>query len=312
MPIVPILDRRAYAIDLMFRGAAQAIAAFLLPGDHGEFALIECGPQSCLPVLRAGIEEAGFELSKLTAIAVTHIHLDHAGAAGALAQASGARVFVHPKGAPHLLDPSRLWDSAARLYGQQMNELWGGITPVPAAQLNVLRDGELVELAGWKIRAIETPGHAFHHHAYATSQAEIFCGDIAGIRLPGIDYVQPPTPPPELHLESWYQSVNLLLSLAPRQLILTHFGPAPGDPRAHLLELRARLTDWGQRILGWMRAGRSEQEQIALLSSVVEGELRSTGVAPQVEEKYARSSVLELCLFGYQRYWRKTHPERLI
>ena len=312
MPITAILGGRAYTIDLMFRGAAQAIAAFLLPGRDGEFALIECGPESCLPALRKGIEEAGFELEKLAAIAVTHIHLDHAGAAGALAQSTGARVLVHPKGAPHLLDPTRLWESAARLYGDRMRELWGGMTPVPEARLKILQDGERFVLAGWEIRALETPGHAFHHHAYATAERDLFCGDIAGIRLPGVAYVQPPTPPPELHLESWYQSIERLLGLQPRQLILTHFGPAEGDPRAHLMELRNRLSAWGERILGWMRKGLPEQEQIQLLYTLVAEELRRAGVPPQIEEKYGRSSVLELCLIGYQRYWRKVNPERLV
>ncbi|HEX9637124.1 MAG TPA: MBL fold metallo-hydrolase [Acidobacteriota bacterium] len=311
MPIVPILDGRAYAIDLLFRGAANAIAAFLLPGPDGRFGLIECGPESCLPALRKGVEEAGFELEDLTAVAVTHIHLDHAGAAGALAQAPNVRVLVHPKGAPHLLDPSRLWDSASRLYGDKMAALWGGMTPVPAAQLQILQDGEAFDLAGWKLRAIATPGHAFHHHAYASGERELFCGDIAGIRLPGVDYVQPPTPPPELHLEAWLESIERIQGLKPRELLLTHFGAVEADPAQHLAELRARLIEWGERILNWMRNGLSQEQQIQRLYELVAEELRSAGVPPQVEEKYGRSSVLELCLFGYQRYWRKLHPERL-
>jgi glyoxylase-like metal-dependent hydrolase (beta-lactamase superfamily II) len=307
----PILEGRAYCLDLRFQGRPEAIAAFLLPGPAGRFALIECGPESCLPALELALAEAGCALAGLEAVAVTHVHLDHAGAAGLLARRTGATILVHPRGAPHLLEPSKLWDSAGRLYQDRMVELWGGITPVPPDRLRVVRDGELFELAGWEIQAIDTPGHAFHHHAYRTDAGELFCGDAAGIRLPGVAYVQPPTPPPELHVESWLATIDRMAGLLPARICLTHFGEIDRDLPAHFEQLRLRLKDWGERILAWTRAGLSDAVQLEHLQALVARELEGAGLTAELALRYSESSSLPLNLLGYRRYWSKIHPERL-
>ncbi|MEJ7655069.1 MAG: MBL fold metallo-hydrolase, partial [Chloroflexia bacterium] len=228
-------------LDLHFQGRPHAIASFLLSGD-GEAALIESGPGSTLTALMRGLAASGVEPELVTKILLTHIHLDHAGAAGELTELlPNAVVYVHGIGAPHLLDPSRLLRSAERIYGDQMDPLWGTMHPVPEKRLVVLEDGDVVEAAGRTLRAIYTPGHASHHVAFHDADAGVlFAGDVAGVRLPGLDRVMPPTPPPELNLELWSESINRMLALDLNTLYLTHFGPVH-NVADHLDELHIRM-----------------------------------------------------------------------
>ncbi len=170
-----------WQIDLGFQERAGVVAAYLLAGN-GQLAVIETGPSSCLANLEAGINQAGFELGDLTHALVTHIHLDHAGAAGPLARDNpNLTVYVHPFGAPHMIDPSKLVSSATRIYGDQMEPLWGEFAPIQEKQIHALIDGEVIKVAGRRLLGAFTPGHAHHHIAYVDLASRYaFTGDVGG------------------------------------------------------------------------------------------------------------------------------------
>jgi glyoxylase-like metal-dependent hydrolase (beta-lactamase superfamily II) len=220
------------------------IASYLVEDGAG-LALVEAGPASTLDALLAGIRRAGRDPAELTHILLTHIHLDHAAAAGQLTRlAPRARVVVHPLGAPHLADPSRLLASASRIYGDAMDALWGTMLPVDPARIDAAPDGTEVRVGGRTLRAVETPGHADHHHAWHDPEAGIvFSGDVGGIRLERTRHVRPPTPPPEISTPRWLVSLDRLRALRPRLLVPTHFG-AVNDAAWHLDDLEARLRAW--------------------------------------------------------------------
>lgn len=232
--VVTSVDDNVWLIDLGFQGRRGVVAAYLLAGN-GELALIETGPSSTLSALRDGIAKAGFAPEELTHFLVSHIHLDHSGAAGPLLrEAPNAQVYVHPFGAPHLVDPTKLLASATRIYGEQMEPLWGEVAPIPADRVTALTDDERISVAGRRLRVLFTPGHASHHVAYEDAEARaIYTGDVGGIRMPGTSYVCAPSPPPDLDPEAWRLSVQRLQSMSPRRLYLTHFG-AVNDAANHL------------------------------------------------------------------------------
>ena len=198
-------------IDVMHLGRARVICAHEVDG-----LVVDPGPASCLDALLAGLE------SEPRALLLTHIHLDHAGAAGVLARSHPQlRVYVHERGAPHLADPSKLLESAARLYGDEMERLWGEVAPVPAERITALAGGEAVE----GMRVAYTPGHASHHVCYLHEDSgEAFVGDVAGVRLPGSPYTVVPTPPPEVDVEAWLESLDAVEDWGAAALCLTHFG----------------------------------------------------------------------------------------
>jgi glyoxylase-like metal-dependent hydrolase (beta-lactamase superfamily II) len=232
-------------IDHLWLGQPGLIASYLLGGGE-DLALVEAGPASTVPALLAGIRAAGRDPEDVAHLFLTHIHLDHAAAAGVLLREHlpRARVHVHPAGAAHLADPSRLLASATRIYGERMDELWGTVLPVPAGRIAVMEDGATVRAGGFRVRALDTPGHATHHHAYHLPDAgAVFAGDVGGVRLAGALYVRPPTPPPEFDPALWRSSVERLRAAAPERLLLTHFG-GYGDVARHLDELESRLDDW--------------------------------------------------------------------
>lgn len=219
-------------VDCKFMGEPGVIACYALRGPRG-VALIETGPGSTAPNLVAGLESLGIALTEVSDILVTHIHLDHAGAAGWLARQTGATVHVHYIGAPHLVDPARLLASAARIYGELMDVLWGETLSAPQRQVRALRDGDVIEAAGLRIQAIDTPGHAYHHMAYVVD-GHCFTGDVAAVRLAGQQHVRVPTPPPEIDIPLWQRSLRRLRAISPDQLLPTHFGPVAGEAAAHL------------------------------------------------------------------------------
>ncbi|MDQ3045117.1 MAG: MBL fold metallo-hydrolase [Chloroflexota bacterium] len=238
------LEEGVWLIDLGFQDRPEIVAAYLLAGA-GEVVLIETGPSSTLPSLLAGITAAGFAPEELTGLLVTHIHLDHAGAAGVLIRLfPHLTVGVHPVGAAHLIDPSRLLASATRIYQERMESLWGEVAPIPAQRVVPLADGRVLPVAGRSLEVIHTPGHASHHVAFFDPEARsLFTGDVGGVRIPGTDYVCPPTPPPDLDPASWKQSVARLRALDAQRLYLTHFG-AFDDVAEHLDQLIPNLTEF--------------------------------------------------------------------
>ncbi|RME85847.1 MAG: MBL fold metallo-hydrolase, partial [Caldilineae bacterium] len=185
-------------IDLYFQGEPQLIASYVIRGPKG-VVLVETGPGSTVERLLAELAAMGIPRQQVTDILLTHIHLDHAGAAGRLARETGATVHVHHVGAPHMADPTRLLASAGRIYGDLMEPLWGEFLPVPREQLHALEDNEVVEAAGLRFTALDTPGHAYHHMAYLLDGL-CFTGDVAATRLPGSAHIRLPVPPPEIHI----------------------------------------------------------------------------------------------------------------
>ncbi len=290
-------------IDLNFLGTEQVIASYLLTGD-GSAALVETGPTTCLESLMDGLESRGVAPEDIEQVFLTHIHLDHAGASGHLAGLlPNAMFYVHEVGYPHLVDPSRLLKSATRIYGDRMGELWGETRPVPEERLVALSgEGEEVGTAGGILTAHYTPGHAYHHLAFHEPESgTLFAGDVAGIRLPGRSYVRPPTPPPEVDVEAWVQSIGTLRQIAPARLCPTHFG-CYEDVERHLNELEQRLEDWLLFIEERMDGGAGRDDIAADLKTKGDEELLAEGAEPDDTEHYDLAGNYEMLVDGLMLY----------
>jgi glyoxylase-like metal-dependent hydrolase (beta-lactamase superfamily II) len=297
-----------WMVDLRFGGKPGVIAAYLLAGG-GELALVETGPTSTLPALLDGIAAAGFDPGDLTAVLLTHIHLDHGGAAGVLLdRAPRATVRVHPRGLPHLVDPARLVASAGRIYGERMDELWGEVRPVPADRVAPLADGETLATAGRVITAVHTPGHASHHVAFWEPETgTAFTGDVGGIRMTGTDYVCAPTPPPDLDPDAWRESVARLRALDPRRLCLTHFGPFDGAA-AHLDRLLPELDAFLAIGAESLAAGEDQRELTARLHARMAARLGP--VPPATLDALEAATPSYMAAMGLTRYHTKTADGR--
>lgn len=214
-----------FLIDLGFQGTAGTIGAYLLAGND-ELALIETGPSTTRRKLEMGTREAGFDIRDVTRLIPTHIHLDHAGAAGGLMRDHPRmRITLHPGGAPFLIDPERLVKSAARIYGDRMDELWGEVAALPADRVDTVEDDEPLQVAGHTLHVRYTPGHAGTHISlFDEASGTLFTGDSAGARIAPSAYVCPTVPLPEIDLDVWRGSVEIMRELRPTQLALTHFG----------------------------------------------------------------------------------------
>lgn len=241
-------------IDTGYAGTPEAVGVYLLLGDRP--GLIETGPAATADAVIDGIRAAGLDPDDIEVIAVTHVHLDHAGGAGTLAQRMpNAQVYVHPRGAPHLIDPSRLLSSAGRLYGADLERLFGQTLPVPASRAHVLNDQDPIVVGSRRLTAMDTPGHARHHHVYwDAASGDLFTGDVAGVALPRSRYVRAPTPPPELDVPAWQESLRRVRSLHPKRLLLTHFGPHGWDQDL-LDQLEERLLQGVETVREDMAAG---------------------------------------------------------
>jgi glyoxylase-like metal-dependent hydrolase (beta-lactamase superfamily II) len=291
-------------LDLRFLGHRRIIACGVLHG-FGGVALIDPGPSTTLPVLRHELESAGLSTADVDTILLTHIHLDHAGATGTLVlENPRVRVYVHANGAQHLAAPEKLIASATRLYGDQMDRLWGEIRPVPQTAIVALNGGEIITVGGRSLRVAYTPGHASHHVSYFSEDAGIaFVGDTAGIRLTPSGYIVPPTPPPDIDLDSWRESLARIESWNSQTLFVTHFGPhAP--PRPHLSELADRLTLFAQLAKKSLERGENDEEREAWFSDQIRAELRRR-VGDQELVAYEMAGRLDLNWRGLVRYWRK-------
>jgi glyoxylase-like metal-dependent hydrolase (beta-lactamase superfamily II) len=294
---LPIID----TIDLNFQGRTGTIAAYLVPHSGGAI-LVETGPGSTIPSLVAGLRSNGFKVENITDVFLTHIHLDHAGAAGWLAQ-HGCRIHVHQNGAPHLINPERLLASAGRLYGNMMDTLWGEFLPVPAENITVMQDNELVKVGDLYIRALDVPGHASHHLAYLIGDA-CFSGDIGGIRLSPRQYLSLPMPPPDLNLEQWRSSIKHILEFDSARIIPTHFGVYP-DAKWHLQAVLSALDE----VQAWLEERMPLNPTIeALRQQFVEFE-RSRAVKHGVEKSVVEGQQIANPSFmsadGLFRYWNK-------
>jgi glyoxylase-like metal-dependent hydrolase (beta-lactamase superfamily II) len=269
-------------IDLEHLGRPGRIGVWRI-GD----VLVDCGPTSCLPTL---LEALGDEAPR--ALLLTHIHLDHAAAAGALVERiPDLEVHVHPRGLRHLADPSKLLASAERVYGDELERLWGRIAPVPAENLHELVDGELA--AGMRVGF--TPGHADHHASFLDeATGTIFAGDVAGVRIPPLDLIVPPTPPPDIDLEGWLASIELLEGWRAERIGLVHFGQVD-EPAAHLAGLRERLVEEAEHA-----RTETEAEYDARYTARVEA-----AVGPEHRELALEALPPDGQWQGWDRYWQQ-------
>jgi glyoxylase-like metal-dependent hydrolase (beta-lactamase superfamily II) len=276
--------REPQPLDLLHQ-SERVIGVYLLETEDGP-ALFDCGPTTRIPELKRRLAERGLELTDVRHLLLSHIHLDHAGAAGALVREHpGLQVHVSEIGAPHLVDPSRLERSARRLYGDTFDPLWGELAPVPES--NVHPVGERV----LGLECFPTPGHASHHVSYLDDVGTLYAGDAVGVRIQPSRAVLPPTPPPEFDLEAWEETLTEIERRTPERLALVHFGVALDPPR-HLAELRDRLRRWTERV----RHGASEEE----FTSVGLAELD-----PEDAAIYERAMPLWQSYAGLKRYWDK-------
>lgn len=303
------LEPGIFIIDHHFQGVPGVIASYLLAGEN-DLTLIETGATPTIETLLAGVRAAGFVPEEITQLAVTHIHLDHAGSAGVLMRRlPKARLLVHPFGAPHMIDPTKLMASATRIYGERMEELWGEVAPVPADRVDILEDGARFQAGGRELVALHTPGHAMHHIAYHdVATNAVFTGDVAAVRLDSAPYVRPPTVPPELDLILWRESVQRLRALNPNRFYLTHFG-AFDDISWHLDDLLCRLFFWS----GWTDV-RLESESD---TSIVTEQLRRLGDAEIVAacgddrlvRPYEVATSYQMTVDGIARYLNKRRSQ---
>ena len=290
-------------IDLHFRGSPRVIATALLDGPDG-LTLIDPGPTTCLPMLEKGLGGHGLSLRDVRTLLLTHIHLDHAGASGTIVErVPGIRVYVHERGAPHMIDPSKLLASVTRLYGDQMDAVWGAFQPVPASQVTALTGGERFELGGTSIRVAYTPGHAKHHVSFLDERSGMaYVGDTGGLRIVG-DYLLAPTPPPDIDIEAWQESLNLIEAWRPVSLFLTHFGSIT-PARAHLARFRTTLTQQAEAVRLALQEGGTEEAKIrafvdrmraAARQALPEREATATELAAPFDQLWQ----------GLARYWQK-------
>lgn len=299
------VENPIYTLDLNFMGTPGVIASYLMPHDHGAV-LVECGPGSTIPALQKNLQAHGFSAADITDVLLTHIHLDHGGAAGWLAR-QGARIHVHPVGAPHLIDPEKLLTSAARIYGDLMQELWGEFLPVPPEKVIIPQDGDVIEIGKLRFRAVDTPGHAYHHYAYVFGDT-CFTGDVGGVRLDSVPHLRLPMPPPEFHLETWRESLKRLAGEFSRgsfqKIAPTHFGIF-SDAAWHLAELHKALDD----IEDWMEAIMPADPPIETLHREFlnwTGERSSQqGLEPALAQAYELANPSWMSPPGIERYWRK-------
>lgn len=289
-----------HTLDLHFQNYEHAIASFLIETEDGPV-LIESGPYSTFPSLEKGLADHGYKVSDVKHVLLSHIHFDHAGAAWAFAE-QGANIYLHPFGADHMEDPTKLVASATMIYGDQMDTLWGKMDKIAKNKLKVVEHDEVIEIGGQSFRALHTPGHAKHHIAWQWKDT-IFTGDVAGVKIDGGPVV-PPCPPPDINLEDWMHSIDLVLSKNPNRLVLTHYGEEM-NPNIHMKELKEILNDWSQWIKAKWEEGLSNDEITPLFMKYTAKQLKDRGVSDQGIKQYEAANPSWMSVAGLVRYWKK-------
>ena len=291
-------------LDDNWMGRPKSIGTALLESD-GHRAIVDPGPGSTLDTLKKGLGAHGASVSDLDAILLTHIHLDHAGATGALVRENPRlAVYVHKLGAPHMIDPAKLLASAARLWPDNLQQLFGEAVPLPAENLRILEGGETIPLGSRKIDVVYTPGHASHHVSYFEgAEGVAFVGDTAGIKIEGHSFVMPATPPPDIDLKIWDTSFAAILERKPKRLFLTHFGFSE-NPAAHIAQFRERLHQWMEMTERILQAAPSDEAAMESFIAKARAEI-SEHLPPQDVEQYASTAGLNLSFLGLARHARK-------
>ena len=296
-----------HILDTQHLGRPGIIASTLLETNDGPV-LFDTGPESTFDNVADALRKLGVAPRDVRHVFLSHIHFDHAGAAWRFAEL-GATIYVHPRGAPHLIDPAKLVASATRLYGDQMERLWGKFAPISPERVRILEDNDVVRVATFDIRAIATPGHASHHHIYHWDDT-VFGGDVAGVRL-GAGPPVPPFVPPELDIEAWRESIAKIRALDPAKLYLPHFGPIPGNLAAHLDALEERIVRWSLWFRDRLRAGDDEASLTRAFAEHASAELRAAGVTESELAAYEQADPSFMAVTAATRYWRKHHPEEV-
>lgn len=301
------LSAMVHVLDTRQLGRPGIVAATALESDDG-LALFDTGAESTFETVAAELRAIGFSPGDVRHVFLSHIHFDHAGASWRFAEL-GATIYVHPRGAPHLVDPAKLIDSATRIFGDDMPRLWGKIAPVRAQNVKVLQNDDVVRLGPLEVRAIETPGHASHHHVYQWED-NLFGGDIAGVRI-GSGPPIPPFVPPELHVESWLDSIRKIRALHPGKLYLPHFGLVEGSVASHLDALEERVHRWSGWFRDQLRLGQDEAQLIPAFAQYEADDLRAGGATGEQVRDYETADPSFMAVTAALRYWRKFHPDEV-
>lgn len=289
-----------HVLDLHFLSYDHAIASFLIETSEGPV-LIETGPYSTFPQLEKSIKATGFDLEEIKHVFLTHIHFDHAGAAWALAK-KGAMIYVHPFGAPHLASPQKLYESARMIYGDQMDRLWGAMESIDPDKIHETQHNEKIVIGDKEIISLHTPGHAKHHIAWQIDQT-LFTGDVAGVKI-GKGPVVPPCPPPDINLEDWLDSIDLILNRDVERFFLTHFGEIT-DLKTHMSQLKDMLKDWSDFIKREWESGKTPEVLTSLFSAYTMQQLLDLGVSENGTKQYEAANPSWMSVAGLIRYWKK-------
>jgi glyoxylase-like metal-dependent hydrolase (beta-lactamase superfamily II) len=291
-------------LDNLWTGRPRTIAAALLESD-GHRAIVDPGPGSTLETFRQNLQARGIGVGDLHAILLTHIHLDHAGATGALVRENPRlAVYVHKNGAPHVMDPSKLLASAQRLWPNDLQRLFGEVLPVPAENLRILEGGETLTFGSRRLEVVYTPGHASHHVSYFDKKEDVaFVGDTTGVRIEGNSFVMPATPPPDIDLGIWDTSFAAILERKPARLFLTHYGYSD-NPSEHIRLFCERLHRWAALAAENLRAAASDSAAMEGFMSATYAEISQHLPAGEADH-YAFSAGLNLSFLGLARYLRK-------
>jgi len=299
-----------YFVDSLHLGRPHVIGVALIELAQGELAIVDSGPESVFDAVVAGIRALGFQPEQVRYLLASHIHLDHAGGAWRWAKEFGTRIYTHPKGVPHLIDPERLIASATRIYGDKMEHLWGKSGAIAPDLVTPVDDDDKLTLGTLTFNTIHTPGHAQHHNAYwLESENTLFAGDVAGVSIDGGPSL-PPYPPPDIHLESWKRSLDRIRALNPESIFLTHFGKIT-FPSAFLEDFEARLFAWANWMKDRLLEGKIESEIIPEFQAFVERSLLEHGVASELLSTYEQADPAAMSVSGLSRYWKKYHPEEV-
>lgn len=298
---------KIHTLDLHFLDGNEAIGSFLIETSLGPV-LVESGPMTTYSSLQKAVEQIGFQIHEIQHVFLTHIHFDHAGAAWKLAS-HGAKIYVHPIGLPHLHQPEKLWNSAAQIYGDDMDLLWGEMQSIPLEQLVGVDDGDSITIGDCTINVIYTPGHAVHHNIYQVGDA-VFTGDVAGVKI-GAGLVVPPCPPPDINIELWKNSLSKIRSLQPKKMYLTHFGEQY-NVEDHLNQLEVIMDDWSN----WMKVpfenGTPAETIIPQFMAYTEQQLRDHGVVDEFHlQQYEYANPSWMSVNGLLRYWKLKSQGRI-
>jgi len=298
------ISRGISYVDLDFLGRQRVIATAILQGADG-VALVDPGPSACLDRLRSSLADHGIGIGDVRALLLTHIHLDHAGVSGTLVRENpDIAVYVHEIGAPHMVDPEKLLASATRLYGDDMDRLWGEFLPVPERNIRRLDGGERVDVADRALEVAYIPGHASHHVGYFDRSSGVaFVGDTAGVRTGTDLFAMPPTPPPDIDTEKWAQSIALIRQWHPSTLFTTHFGPHE-DVDAHLDAFKCHLDAMKEMARKSLDLEGGDDERMRVFADEMRVYLQRHVSAAEAE-LYDYAAPLTLCWLGLARYWRK-------